>query len=102
MAVVKLLFEKGAELESKDKYGQTSPWWAARNRHEAMVKLLLEKGADPEPKDTRGRTPLLLASGNRCEMVVKLLREKGADNSRMAGPEIYQCLFCFSDCNLLP
>jgi ankyrin repeat protein len=67
-----------------------------------MVKLLLEKGADLESKDTRGRTLLSLASENGCEMVVKLLREKGADNSRMAGPEVYRCLFRFSDCNLLP
>ena len=45
-AVVKLLLEKGAELETKDKdYGRTPLLWAAENGHEAVVKLLLEKGA---------------------------------------------------------
>ncbi len=41
-AVVRLLLEKGAELESKDKKnGRTPLLWAARNGHEAVVKLLL-------------------------------------------------------------
>jgi ankyrin repeat protein len=45
-AVVKLLLEKGAELESKSDYGQTPLSYAAQYRHEVVVKLLLEKGAD--------------------------------------------------------
>ena len=50
-AVVKLLLEKGTELETKDKkYGQTPLSWAAGNGHEAVVKLLLEKGAELETK----------------------------------------------------
>ena len=48
---MKLLLEKGAELETKDEYGQTPLSWAARNGHEAVVKLLLEKGAELETKD---------------------------------------------------
>ena len=40
-AVVELLLEKGADVESKDtEYGRTPLWWAARNGHEAVVKLL--------------------------------------------------------------
>ena len=51
---MKLLLEKGAELESKDTYyGQTPLSWAAEKGHEAVVKLLLEKGAELESKDTR-------------------------------------------------
>jgi ankyrin repeat protein len=38
-AVVKLLLEKGADVESKDEYGRT-PWRAAKNGHDAVVKLL--------------------------------------------------------------
>jgi ankyrin repeat protein len=45
-AVVKLLIEKGANLECRGtKHGQTPLWQAAANGHEAVVKLLLEKGA---------------------------------------------------------
>ena len=44
---MKLLLEKGADVESKDRYyGQTPLSWAAGNGHEAVVKLLLEKGAE--------------------------------------------------------
>jgi ankyrin repeat protein len=46
--VVKLLLEKGAELESKDKYGQTPLSWAAERGHEAVVKLLLENCIFPD------------------------------------------------------
>ncbi|RMZ87413.1 hypothetical protein DV736_g5365, partial [Chaetothyriales sp. CBS 134916] len=56
-AVVKLLLEKGAELETKDIWGRTPLSRGAANGHEAVVKLLLEKGA-VETKDNDGRTPL--------------------------------------------
>ena len=63
-AVVKLLLEKGADMESKDKDGRTSLSWAAQNGNEAVVKLLLEKGADLESKDNKySRTPLLWLHG---------------------------------------
>ncbi|KAK7409434.1 hypothetical protein QQX98_008395 [Neonectria punicea] len=46
--IVKLLLEKGANVEAKDDYGWTPLLWAAENGHEGIVKLLLEKGADIE------------------------------------------------------
>ena len=46
-AVVKLLLEKGAELESRDKkFGRTPLLWAAANGREGVVMLLLEKDAE--------------------------------------------------------
>ena len=42
---MKLLLEKGAELETKSNNGQTPLSWAAENGHSAVAKLLLEKGA---------------------------------------------------------
>jgi hypothetical protein len=44
-AVVKLLLERGAELETKDIYGRTPLSRAAGNGRETVVKLLLERGA---------------------------------------------------------
>jgi hypothetical protein len=80
-AVVKLLLEKGADLETRDdNSGQTPLSLAAESGHEVMVKLLLEKGADLETRDDNsGRTPLSLAAESGHEAVVKLLLEKGAD-----------------------
>jgi ankyrin repeat protein len=57
--VVKLLLERGVELETKDKDGQTPLSWATRHGHEAVVMLLLERGAELETKDKDGQTPLL-------------------------------------------
>jgi ankyrin repeat protein len=61
--VVKLLLDKGADLESKSAYGLTPLPLAAENGYDAVVKLLLDKGADLdadlESKDTRNRTSLL-------------------------------------------
>jgi ankyrin repeat protein len=56
-AVVKLLVEKCAELESKDNSGGTPLLRAAGNGHEAVVRLLVEKGAELESKENEGRTP---------------------------------------------
>jgi ankyrin repeat protein len=81
-AVVKLLLEKGAELESKDKwysYKRTALSCAAENGHAAVVKLLLEEGAELELKDNKWRTPLSWAAENGHAAVVKLLLEKGAE-----------------------
>jgi Ankyrin repeats (many copies) len=39
-AVVKLLLEKGADMECRSDGGRTPLWWAAANGHEAVMKLL--------------------------------------------------------------
>jgi ankyrin repeat protein len=72
--LVKLLLEKGAEVDSTDAGGRTPLSWAARNGHEGVVKLLLEKGAEVDSKENGGRTPLWWAARNGHEAVVKLLK----------------------------
>jgi|SRR5271170_1637161 len=73
-AVVKLLREKGAELEPKNEESRTPPSLAAEMGHEAVMKLLLEKGAQLESQDTEyGQMPLSWAAMNEHEAVVKLL-----------------------------
>ncbi|KAH6983913.1 hypothetical protein EDB80DRAFT_625396 [Ilyonectria destructans] len=72
-AVIKLLLENGADLESKDNSGWTPLSLAAQEEHEAVVKLLVEKGADLESKDNSGRTPLSWAAREGHAAVIKLL-----------------------------
>jgi ankyrin repeat protein len=78
VAVVKLLLEMGAEIESKDRYDRTSLSLAAKNGHDSVVTLLLEKGAKLESKggDYYGQTPLSLAAENGHRAIVKLLTSK--------------------------
>jgi ankyrin repeat protein len=76
-AVVKLLLERGAELEAEDNKGRMSLSWAAENGHESVVKLLLEKDAVLQDKTGYSRTPLLWAVEKGHEVAVKLLLEEG-------------------------
>jgi ankyrin repeat protein len=98
-AVVKLLLEKGADMEYKSNSGWTPLWRAAEMGHEAVVKLLLEKGADVESKGGYyGLTPLSWAAENGYEAVVKLLLEKGCQNTpqrRRFLPPIHRYLHAF-------
>ncbi|KAN0070946.1 purine and uridine phosphorylase [Elaphomyces granulatus] len=78
-AVVKLLLDNNAVIESTDEYGRTPLLWAARNGHEAVVKLLLDKNADIQSKGNDGQTPLSWAAENGHEAVVKVLLDMNAD-----------------------
>jgi ankyrin repeat protein len=76
---VKLLLEKGDNLELKDIEGQTPLIWAVRKGHPTVVKLLLERGANLESEDIEGQTPLQWAYRNGNGTVIKLL----LDNSKV-------------------
>ncbi|KAL2826768.1 purine and uridine phosphorylase [Aspergillus pseudoustus] len=69
--VVQVLLEHGADIESRDKYGQTPLSRAASCGQEAIVRLLIGKNADLESRDFHGRSPLLCAkdsgvAGTHC------------------------------------
>lgn len=78
-AVVRLLLQKGADLDSKDLYSRTLLSYAAPNGCEAVVEVLLDSGAEVESMDKCGETPLSLAYENGHEATVKLLLERGAE-----------------------
>lgn len=79
-AAVRLLLEKGAQLEIADQDGLTPLLWAADNGHVAIVLLLLDKGARIEATDQiYGRTPLSWAASKGHQAVVKLLLDRDAD-----------------------
>jgi ankyrin repeat protein len=49
--IVKLLIDKGANVEAKDNYGHTALMYACQNNHITIVKMLIEAGADVNAKD---------------------------------------------------
>ena len=84
--VVKLLIEKGADINATDSCGgYTALMEACSCGHFDIAKLLIENGADVNVKDVMfGDTALTLANNkNRsekdCIKVMKLLIENGAD-----------------------
>ncbi len=82
LAAVKLLLEKGVNIESKSRYGQTPLFFAARNGREDVVKLLLAKGANPNVSDNFYKMSMLAAAADKGNVgVVKALLEKGAQGA---------------------
>jgi ankyrin repeat protein len=78
-AVVRLLIEAKADVDTKDNGGQTALMRAAVNGHEEVVRLLIEAKADVDAKDPRGWTALMRAAVERHKAVVRLLIEAEAD-----------------------
>ncbi|KAK6499947.1 hypothetical protein TWF481_010303 [Arthrobotrys musiformis] len=76
---VEMLVKRGANLEARDTYGQTSLSIAAWYGDETLVRLLVGFGADLEARDNRLQTPLSIAAWGGHEDVVRLLVEEGAD-----------------------
>jgi ankyrin repeat protein len=75
-AVVRLLLERGPELEVKNNHqGETPLSLAAKHGHEAVVHQLLDQGAKVESNGKNSSTPLSLAAWKGHEAVVRLLLE---------------------------
>lgn len=88
--IVKLLLDKGAEIEHEDEGGDTPLIKASIAGNTKTVEILLAAGANPNHRSRRG-TALLLASSicpdalrfaapvERCTEVVRILLKAGAD-----------------------
>ncbi len=85
-ATARLLLDRGANLEVRDKYGSTPLLYAAGYGETAVVKLFLDRGAKVDETNSNGRTALIAAACN-CPIVdmpdtadsVRLLLDNGAD-----------------------
>lgn len=55
--LVKLLFENGADLDSRDMMGRTPLHLAAKNNNSEAVRALLVYGANPSIKTIAGKRP---------------------------------------------
>lgn len=83
---VKLLCEKGADVNLRDLYGRTPLHHAVANTsselHHDCVSYLLERGADVNAQDkVHGRAPLHIACAAGCLACVQLLLKHGAQTN---------------------
>jgi len=92
--VVRLLLERGVDVNTKDENGRTALYWVASERNDAVVRRLVELGADVNGKDKYGWTALYWAALEGHEVVVRLLVERRSGCQREgrrwrdgAGPE---------------
>jgi ankyrin repeat protein len=79
LPVVRLLADKGADLNSKGMYGNTALIKASYYGKYPVVKFLQLRGADLEAKNDDGLTALILAAQDNKLDVVKYLIERGAE-----------------------
>lgn len=78
-AIVKLLLDKGANINVVDGNTWTPLHTAVINDQEATMKLLLDKGANTEVASDEGTTPLHYAVEHYDGVAVKLLLDEGAN-----------------------
>ena len=72
----------GADLNSRDEYGQTPLIYAVDHGRDGVVNVLLVSGADPNARTRTGWTPLMYAARDgRPARVAELLLAAGADPS---------------------
>ncbi len=77
--IISLLVKKGADVNAKNKYGNTPLQLVLPFRKRKKIALLLKKGADVNAKNKYGNTPLQLVLPFRKRKKIALLLKKGAD-----------------------
>jgi ankyrin repeat protein len=70
---VKLICEKGVDVNPRDMWGTTALMTACNNQHVEMVKYLLFKGADPRKAGISGQSADFIKFRNR-EMYALLMK----------------------------
>jgi len=77
-AVVKLLLEKGAEVNRADPLGNTPLMLVARSNCPKAVEFLIAAGAEVNAKNPYDETALGVAEQSEYESVVRILKRRGA------------------------
>ena len=77
-AMVGLLLQRGADVNSRSRSGTTPLHTAALYNHYEIAEQLLDRGADVGAKSASGVTPLELAHAAKYRHIETLLRDRGA------------------------
>lgn len=85
---IKYLIESGANINYKDKHGQSLLSYSVHHQYINVSSILLSYGANPNITERNGLTPVGIACRNDDEEMLKLLIYNGADiNQRFANGE---------------
>ena len=76
--IVRMLIEKGADVNVQNKNGTTPLMFASFDGHTEVARMLIENGADVNIKSDNGKTALKYAMKYNKKKIVSLLRQAGA------------------------
>lgn len=79
MQIMNLLLDHSANVDHRDRFGDTALHWAAIAGQADSVKRLLAAHATVDAQNGQGVTPLMLAISNNRREVVRILLAAGAD-----------------------
>lgn len=80
LEVMKLLIERGADINLTDKDGWTALMGATVQGHLESVSLLLKQGAEVNTRNQDGETALAMAAGMKHTDISNALLEYGAEH----------------------
>ena len=86
--MVKLLIDRGADVNTVDMYGRTPLHNACINSHLDMVQLLIDRGADVNVADRYGVTPLSLTFRYRHLHLLPILRQAYIQQQLITPPQL--------------
>ncbi len=97
------LLEGGADVNARDKSGQTALSYAARYATEpVLLQKLIVAGADPFAKDKHGFTPLMIAAQYNTQPEIVLALAKHGGNSAAQTENKNQALLLAARHNIAP
>jgi len=82
---VKLLLNKGADIDAESKLRNTPILMAAKAGHTAVVRLFLERGADWQLKNKMRETPLSAAKANKNKEMINAIEAHAEKNKGLLG-----------------
>ena len=89
---VRRLLENGADINSKDEYGQTALMKAAHRGQVELIRLLIENGAELNTTAKYNLSALMLSLIAGHPDVARLLIEAGADVNLRSNMNFYSAL----------
>lgn len=84
---VELLLQKGAEIDARNRWGETALCCAVQGNYKVMVQLLIKAGANIEHNHVfNGNTPLSLAAAKGyVDIATQLIKSKAKTEARNSG-----------------
>lgn len=79
IAQLKVLLDQGADINARNKEGETLLMLAALEGRAEIVRFLIDRGADVKARDGFGATALLYAAMGGSLDTMKVLIDRGAD-----------------------